>query len=302
MLVLGSCIWISWSFFSRLNAIININIPAVVFYLQLLYHTLFLEICLQENPFMFLWLCSSNVASWVTPGPFSSSWITPYPAIFRPLTAANFKCCASEWLNMAGLELRMPSQRLSDIGILCFSFSGAVLSARHSKSFWNKKHSGNEDISKFSTRAPPQSKPIRTFIYTHTNRVTIVSPPKIQGSGEVNRPHQSSPLRIAIRVPQRFLEIYGKCIAVPLWDSQRSWVFGEFGGEFGGCFVFFPQVFFTLFFGGGERGWLRSLKRKLGWKLGFGQRVGNLGALVRWEVGWYKVGSLPIINGVMRPL
>ena len=76
MLVLGSCIWISWPFFSHFNAIININIPAVVFYLQLLYHTLFLEICRQKNPFMFVWLCSSNVASRVTPGPFSSSWIT----------------------------------------------------------------------------------------------------------------------------------------------------------------------------------------------------------------------------------
>lgn len=145
---------------------------------------------------MFVWLCSSNVASWVTPGSFSSSWITRYPSIFRPLTAANFKCCASEWLNMAGLELRMPSQRLSDVGIsMLHSFSRAILLAGHSKSFWNKKHSGNENISKFWLGILPQSKHIWTHIYISTDRVTFFIHPQKYRFRSTILPPSSPPFR-----------------------------------------------------------------------------------------------------------
>ena len=91
---------------------------------------------------------------------------------------------------MAGLELRMPSQRLSDVGIsMLHSFSRAILLAGHSKSFWNKKHSGNENISKFWLGILPQSKHIWThiynYLYTH-KRGHYIIPPK--NTGPVNHP------------------------------------------------------------------------------------------------------------------
>ena len=100
---------------------------------------------------------------------------------------------------MAGLELRMPSQRLSDVGIsMLHSFSRAILLAGHSKSFWNKKHSGNENSSKFWLGILPQSKHIWThiynYLYTHKPGRYII-PPKNTGSGQPSFLHRTPPFR-----------------------------------------------------------------------------------------------------------